>query len=181
MKNSRYWGGNNGQQAVLLCLVALVSGCNQDMSDLVGYIDEVKARPPRAIEPIPVIKPYVRFIYPGHDRDPFNITVIEDPKTAEPTGSVLLDKNRVPEFMESFTLDSLRMVGTVYKEGQLWALVRIPSGAVHRVRKGNYMGKNHGRIAEIRDTRIKLAEVVENGFGGYTERENELVISSPEN
>ncbi len=58
-----------------LCLLPVVAvmltACGQDMSDLNRYINEVKARPAKPIEPIPVIKPYMRFIYPGHDLDNF--------------------------------------------------------------------------------------------------------------
>lgn len=166
-----------------LLLVSLVAGglsaCGQDMSDLTRYVDEVKARPAAPIEPIPVIKPYVRFIYPGHDLDPFDASVLAPDENRPVENSVMIDKNRIPEFLEKFPLDSLKMVGTVVKEEQLWALIRVPGGSVHRVKEGNYMGRNHGRILEIKDASIMLSEIVENGFGGYEKRENELAISNP--
>ena len=159
--------------------VVMLAGCEQDMSDLRAYADAVKARPPAPIEPIPVIKPYVRFIYPGHEKDPFDTSILKASNTPDIPDSVIVDVNRVPEFLESYPLDSLRMVGTVFKDSELWALIRIPDGAVHRVRKGNYLGKNHGKITDIEDISISLSEIVENGFGGYKERDNEITISSP--
>ncbi len=159
--------------------VSLLTACNQDMSDLQTYVEGVKARPPSPIEPIPVIKPYVRFIYPGHGNDPFDSSVLTAKVAPEVPDSVMIDKNRVPEFLENYPLDSLRMVGTVNKENELWALVRIPDGAVHRVKKGNYLGTNYGKIQSIKDISITLTEIVENGFGGYKERDNELAISNP--
>lgn len=162
----------------ILVSALILTGCSDDMSDLHSYMNEVKARPPAPIEPIPAIKPYVRFIYPGHDADPFDSSVLEAKTVAEIPESVLIDKNRVPEFLESFPLDSLRMVGTVFKEKELWALVRIPDGAVHRVKTGNYIGKNHGKITSIKDVGLSLSEIVDNGFGGYKERDNELAIST---
>ncbi|MEZ5449699.1 MAG: pilus assembly protein PilP [Thiolinea sp.] len=166
---------------MLLILAVSLAGCNKDMDDLQQYVNTVKARPPQPIEPIPVIKPYVRFIYPGHAIDQFDVSILEPDEPTQPTeNSVMIDSNRVPEFLESFPLDSLRMVGTVFKENELWALIRIPSGAVHRVKKGNYIGKNHGKILEVGDVSLSLNEIVENGFGGYKERENELTISNPQ-
>lgn len=168
--------------ARLLILSVAVAGlvaCNQDMSDLKQYVNEVQARPAKPIEPIPVIKPYVRFIYPGHDLDPFDVSVLAPDQDRPMENSVMIDKNRVPEFLEKFPLDSLKMVGTVFKEEQLWALIRIPGGSVHRVKEGNYMGRNHGKILEIKDAGVMLSEIVENGFGGYEKRENELAISNP--
>ncbi|WP_298610033.1 pilus assembly protein PilP [uncultured Thiothrix sp.] len=174
---------NNLRKSTLLSLPVLLSaliltGCGDNMSDLHAYMNEVKARQPAPIEPIPAIKPYVRFIYPGHDTDPFDSAVLEAKTVAEIPESVLIDKNRVPEFLETFQLDSLRMVGTVFKDKELWALIRIPDGAVHRVKTGNYIGKNHGKITSIKDVGLSLSEIVDNGFGGYKERDNELAIST---
>ena len=87
------------------------------------------------------------------------------------------DANRVPEFLEGFPLDSLRMVGTVYQGKDLWALIRIPDGAVHRVRAGNYLGKNHGKVTKVEEMRVALQELVENGFGGYKEQENAIALT----
>ena len=156
----------------------MLAGCGDNMSDLHAYMGEIKARPPAPIEPIPAIKPYVRFIYPGHDADPFDSAVLEAKTVAEIPESILIDKNRVPEFLENFPLDSLRMVGTVFKEKELWALIRIPDGAVHRAKVGNYIGNNRGKITGIKDVGLSLAEIVDNGFGGYKERDNELAIST---
>lgn len=162
-----------------LCLVTLLTACNRDMVDLEQYVRNVKARPAKPIEPIPVIKPYVRFIYPGRETDPFDSSVLAPEKKRNMADSVMIDKNRVPEYLENFPLDSLRMVGTIYKEEQLWALIRVPGGSVHRVKEGNYLGKNHGKILQIGNVGIKLTEIVENGFGGHKERDNEIAISSP--
>jgi type IV pilus assembly protein PilP len=69
------------------------------------------------------------------------------------------------------------MVGTVYQGKDLWALIRIPDGAVHRVRAGNYLGKNHGKVIKVEEMRVTLQELVENGFGGYKEQENAIALS----
>lgn len=163
--------------SVGLCLLASLVACNQDMSDLQQYMDTVKARPAAPIEPIPEIKPYVRFIYPGHEVDPFDADMLKPEQTPGTEGGVSPDPNRVPEFLESFPLDSLRMVGTVYQGKDLWALIRIPDGAVHRVKVGNYMGKNHGKVTKVEETRVGLLELVDNGFGGYKEQENAIALS----
>ena len=158
-------------------LLLSLSGCNDDTSDLSSYMTEVKARVPAPIEPIPEMKPYVRFIYPGHDISPFDSKILAPDKGPQPTGVVMPDANRVPEFLEGFPLDSLRMVGTVNQGKDMWALIRIPDGAVHRVRAGNYLGKNHGKVTKVEEMRVALQELVENGFGGYKEQENAIALT----
>jgi type IV pilus assembly protein PilP len=146
------------------------------MGDLEQYASSVKARPAAPIEPIPAIKPYVRFTYPGHELDPF------DPKILAPAAKagngLAPDPKRPPEFLESFPLDGLRMVGTVYQDKDLWALIRIPDGAVQRVHASNYMGKNQGKVTKVEDTRVFLQELVEDGFGGYKEQENSIELTA---
>ena len=161
-----------------LSLLGFLGGCGQEMTDLQSYVSSIKERNPAAIEPIPAIKPYVRFVYPGHELDPFDASSVRSAKVEQPENSVVLDENRVPEYLEGFPLDSLKMVGTVCKDGQLWALVRVPEGAVHRVKPGNYIGKNHGKVTEVEETSMGLLEIVENGFGGYKESPNNMTLSS---
>lgn len=162
-------------------LLVSLAACGGDMSDLDQYMQKVKARPAATIDPIPEIKPYVRFIYPGHELDPFDETILAPDGSPEDDNAISPNPDRTPEFLESFPLDSLSMVGTLYQGGQLWALIRIPDGAVHRVRTDNYLGKNHGKIIKIEDTRVTLQEIVDNGFGGFKERNNAIALSDPAN
>lgn len=164
-----------------LSLLITLSACHSDMSDLEQYVKTVKAKPPSPIDPIPEIKPYVRFIYPGHELDPFDSKILAPDNAAEAGSTVKPDPNRVPEFLEGFPLDSLRMVGTVNQNGSLWALIRIPDGAVQRARAGNYLGKNYGKISKVEETKVSVQEIVENGFGGFKERENAIALSDIKN
>lgn len=165
---------------VVLASVAVLSGCQRDTSDLQQYIAEVKARPGGDIEPMPTVEPHDPFLYPGHERSPFDSTVIARPLPAEPVGipgQVDIDFDRPREPLESFPLDSLRMVGSLEQEGVRFALIRTPDRTIQTVRQGNYMGQNFGRITDITQREIRLVEVVPDAFGGYMERENSVALS----
>ncbi|WP_020559975.1 pilus assembly protein PilP [Thiofilum flexile] len=170
---------------ILLALLAL-TGCSNDLGDLESYVEKVKMREPAPIEPIPTIKPYVRFIYPNHESDPFSMAnvareVVEPTATVAAVSSVKIDENRTPEFLESYPLDALKMVGTVRQNNELWALVQIPGGTIHRVHRGNYLGLNRGKILSIEEARINLLEIVDNGSGGFKEQENSIALFDPKN
>ncbi|TVP82499.1 pilus assembly protein PilP [Thioalkalivibrio sp.] len=161
-------------------LVGGLSGCQGDTADLQRYVEEVKARPGGDIEPIPSLDPHDPYLYPGHDRSPFDSSVIARPLPAEPVGipgDVDIDFDRPREPLESFPLDSLRLVGSLEQEGVRYALVRTPDRTIQSVRPGNYMGQNFGRITEITPREIRLVEVVPDAFGGYMERENSVALS----
>ncbi len=166
----------------ILVLGALLglSGCNSDsIKDLDNYFVEHRTRTPAPIKPIPEVKPYLRYIYPEHEKDPFNKDMLApDPGSREIVDNgIEIDTTRVPEFLEGFPLDSLKMVGTVSKDDTLWALIRIPDGAVQSVKSGNYIGQNYGKITSITDINMSMMEIISNGLTGYKEREISIVLN----
>ena len=169
-----------GRTMVMLALLAGLGGCEQDNQDLRDYIKEVKSQPAGAIPPIPVIPPYDPFVYPEHLRDPFDSSIVAPDLMPIPksTSGIQIDRNRPKEYLESFPLDALRMVGTLKQQGSLWALLKTPDGTIQRVRVGNYAGQNYGRITRITETKVELTEIVPDGFGGYKERPAAIALSN---
>ena len=159
--------------------VLFLSGCNGDTDDLEQYFSEQRGRPAAPIAPIPEVKPYLRYVYPEHEKDPFDADMLAPSTVREQIvdNGIGIDTTRVPEFLEGFPLDSLRMVGTVEKDKTLWALVKIPEGAVQTVKSGNFLGQNYGKIVNISDVKMSMLETVSNGFGGYEEREISITLN----
>lgn len=158
--------------AILLPILMLTGCANKDMSDLREFIDEVKARPPSGIEPIPEVKQVIGFTYEAKGRrDPFTRQEDDDPvaETILDNG-IRPDPNRRKEELEAYALDSLRMVGTLEQEEQTWGLVQTNDGTIHRVAPGNYMGLNDGRITRVSEEKIELIELVPTG-AGFLEQE----------
>lgn len=166
------------RKIVYLFLPLALAGCaSQDMSDLRAFVDEVKARPPSGIDPIPEIRPAVGFVYTAKNRrDPFTPQVDDTAATEAVLDSgVRPDPNRRKEELESYALDSLRMVGTLEQEEETWGLVKTADGTIHRVGPGNYMGQNDGRITRISEEKIELIELVPTG-SGFLEREAAVAL-----
>jgi type IV pilus assembly protein PilP len=165
----------------LIASFALV-GCAQDMSGLRNDVAEVLARPGGRLEQPPPPKPYEEFIYEASElRSPFAQEIrSEVPALGEgeaDTGGIRPPANHNRQALEEFPLDSLRMVGTVDKDGTLFALVTNSDGEIFRIRPGNYMGLNYGRIIQIDEATITLMEIVPDGLGGWMEREATVSIA----
>jgi len=171
--NSNYLSVKKFLGTATIMSVFLLTGCGGDKDDLEQYFSEQRGRPATPIAPIPEVKPYLRYVYPGHEKDPFDEAMLAPNTVREQIvdNGINIDTTRVPEFLEGFPLDSLRMVGTVEKDKTLWALVKIPEGAVQTVKPGNYLGQNYGKIVDISDVKMSMIETVSNGLGGYEERE----------
>jgi type IV pilus assembly protein PilP len=165
-----------GITAVLLVL----AGCaNPDLGDLHRFVDEQKARTPGRIEPIPEIKQIETFIYEDRGRrDPFAPMQEQASKeVAVADNGIQPDRSRRKEELELFALDSLRMVGILEQAGVMWGLVKTKEGTIHRVKNGNYMGRNHGRILQVSEDKITLNEIIQDGSGGYSERQASLAMT----
>lgn len=166
---------------VALAASLLLAGCGgSSYPDLDQYLAEVKARPVGRIEPIPVFAAYPSFNYSAAGlRSPFQAPIeVREIARLQRLTDVRPDPSRAREYLEQFSTDALTMVGTVQMAGTLWALVQDPEGSVHRVRMGNYMGKNHGRIVELTENYVALIEVVSSGPDEWVERPRKLQLKS---
>ena len=161
--------------ALVAAVLATVAGCSSDLDDLQARITEVKSRPGGRIEPLPEVKPYETFSYAATNlRSPF---VQGMPATATAPGAVRPDLNRPREFLEQFSLDTLRMVGTLRLNGRTYGLIQTQDGLVHRVLPGNRVGQSDGRITAIEEGKISLIEIVTDGMGGFIERPAAIALS----
>ncbi len=156
--------------AIMLC-AGLLAGCSSSDSDLNSFIRQVKAESGGRVEPLPEIKPYDAFTYVDEKlRSPFEPSLVG-------ASSVRPDNTRPREYLEQYSLDTLKMVGTLAMGGGHYGLVLAGDGRVHRVVVGNHMGQNDGTITEITPSKISLTEIVPDGLGGYVERPAALALS----
>ncbi|MEX2352951.1 MAG: pilus assembly protein PilP [Gammaproteobacteria bacterium] len=165
-----------------------VAGCvSNDISDLDQWTQEVMARPGGRIEPLPEMRPYEPYTYKSGAEgkvDPFQLfyrqrqarqdEVVDTGLTPEMEMEI---KNRNREELEQFELDSLRMVGTLEDTQENWGIIVDPDGIVHRVRVGNYVGRNIGKIVNIFEDRIELREIVRNSQGRWEERQAAIALN----
>lgn len=169
------------RRITLACAAVAMLGlaaCGSDMDDLDTYINEVKARPGGRIEPLPEITPYEVFTYIADAqgfRSPFQP---DTPQSSGPNlGGTRPDPERVREYLEGYSLDTLRMVGTLILSETDYGLVQTADGLIHRVVPGNYMGQNDGRIVTVTENVISLVEIISDGIGGYIERDAAISLS----
>ena len=53
--------------------------------------------------------------------------------------------------------------------------VFYPNGGIHRVREGNYVGPDHGKVVDVGDNYVAIMEIVTDGTAnGWVERPRTL-------
>lgn len=172
----------------LIVFAIMLNGCgNKEMAELKRYTKSTLAKPGRPVEPLPPIKPFVRYLYTAEKeglRDPFEpfffgISGGEASETLEDNGQdrytqEILTHNK--EELEYFELDSLRMVGTLEESGKLWGIIKDQDGLIYKVSKGNYMGRNFGKVNTINEGEIRLREIIQGPNGKWAERTAKLSL-----
>ena len=166
-------------------ILALLTACGEDdFSDLNHYIAQVKLRPKGTIKPLPEIKVVEPFVFKPEDlRDPFKPIkptelAGEDTMTTKGSG-IRPDTTRRKEELEAFPIETLKMIGTVNMKSNLWALVKSADRTVYRVKVGNYMGQNYGKIIRISPEKIELMEIVPDQPGSWREQQMSIILTEP--
>ncbi len=166
-----------GVIAVLLTL----SACGDaSMADLREFVETAYQDEKPEIDPLPPFEPYKAYKYsPDEGSDPFNLSNIITNLDQDGSGlSQRPDANRDKEFLESYPLDALSMVGTLTQRGVPWVIVQTNDGKAHRATIGNYLGQNDGKITSIfpDEERVVLVETVPDPSGRWVTRDVEITI-----
>jgi type IV pilus assembly protein PilP len=162
---------------ILLGCLAL-GGCgDRYLDDVKKFVKDSDKLPAGRIPPLPEVKPYEAFNYDAYDLvDPFKPRKIAPPKAVAGAGGIQPDFNRRKEPLEAYPLENLKMVGTLQQHKVMHALVKTPDNNLFRVKAGNYMGQNFGRITGITDTTIALKEIVQDSNGSWEEKDQALQL-----
>ena len=159
----------------------LLAGCTGGDADLREWVAQEKAKKGAPVPPLPVLKTFETFVYNYNDanpdvRDPFGLSVAERQETTSNTSGGPQPDQHPKEPLESYPLDSLKMVGTIGGGAGIEGLLKDPDGVIHRVHMRNYLGQNNGKITAIAEDHIDLVELVSNGTGGWMEHQAKVAL-----
>jgi type IV pilus assembly protein PilP len=157
-----------------IVIVLGLTGCGGGgMEDLRTFVAETGKDMQGKIEPLPEVKAYEPFTYDAFDLpDPFKPRKL----STGGGGGIQPDLTRPKEPLEAFSLETLKMVGTLSKNGVIHVVIKTPDNAIYHVRKGNYVGQNFGLITKISDSEVTLREIVQDSAGDWSERTSTLIL-----
>lgn len=158
----------------LFLLSALVACSGGDMDDLKQFMADAGKDMQGKIEPLPQIKPYEPFSY-----DAFSLPDPFKPRKLSPSGGgggLQPDLKRPREPLEAYSLETLKMVGTISRKNGINAVIATPDRTIYHVRVGNYMGQNFGLITRITDSEITLKEIVQDSGGDWAQRTSTMTL-----
>jgi type IV pilus assembly protein PilP len=160
-----------------LTSVLLTACSNAPENDLRDWMSEIR----RQSHPVPVELParpvLEEFHYQASGRlDPFDISKVSASLSAELNANGLQPDTRRPrEPLESFPLDSLRLVGNMRRQGQVVALVEADK-VIHQVHLGSHLGPDMGKVVAISEGAIEIEEMVQDTGNTWAKRRARLVL-----
>jgi type IV pilus assembly protein PilP len=168
------------RHSLLLALVtaSALSACDSSGDEEIQrWMAEQRATTKPQIQPIPEPKKYTPENYVQEAAvDPFSNQKLtqalkRDAQQAGSASAALLapELNRRKEPLEAFPLDAMTMVGSLIKQGQPVALVKVDN-LLYQVRPGNYLGQNYGKITKVGESEVVLRELVQDAAGEWIER-----------
>lgn len=156
--------------------LALAAGCSPSGEDgLQQWMQEERNAIRPQVTPIPEPTKFEPQVYLSERMtEPFSVekmASVSGSLAATVVNSKLLEPelNRRKQPLEAYPLDTMRMVGSLNRDGQRVALVKVDS-LLYQVRAGSYLGQNYGRVDQITETDITLREIVQDPSGEWTER-----------
>ena len=158
---------------------ASLAGCSASFDDVESQMQAIRAKPRGRVDPPPEFTPMPTYTYAAHQlRSPFAPPASADQQVAGLGKQVEPDLNRPQEYLERFSLEALRFKGTLQRpNGPHFAIIEDSNGSSQRVKVGNYMGKNQGKIVDITPTQVAIVEIVPDGRDGWVERPRTLNLS----
>ncbi len=170
------------RHGILLITLLLLTGCmgnNEELIAVQNYVNQQVNRPPGRIEPPPEMVAYEAFSYSAANlRSPFDIPIdISSAELNQQGSNIQPDLNRPREPLEAFAIGTLRMRGIMSRNNTIWALIQDENNNLHYVSRGNYMGRNHGRVVSITEQQIDLIEIVPSGAGSWIERPQTIMLN----
>jgi type IV pilus assembly protein PilP len=164
------------KSALMLCM--LLSACgDSNVQEVRQWMKEVDSQTRPSVKPLQEPKTFVPFAYASAEAaDPFSPNkLLAELARARGGGGLQPDTGRRKEFLESFPLDTMKMVGTLQKGGAFFALLQVDR-SVYQVRAGQYLGQNFGQITSISEEAVNVKEVVQDAAGDWVERMSKLEL-----
>ncbi|QKV54292.1 pilus assembly protein PilP [Comamonas antarctica] len=168
--------------ALGLCTALLVGCSNPEHEELQQWMAQQRAQARPRITPIAEPKQFQPQTYTADGGvDPFDPGKLtqalrrDSAQQGARSGIIQSELNRRKEPLEAMPLDAMAMVGSLQKQGQPTALIKVDQ-LLYQVRVGNYLGQNYGKVLRITENSVQLREIIQDVTGEWIERNTELVL-----
>jgi len=168
MKN-KYW----------IVLLVTVAGCRANQEPLNQFIAQTEQQAQREVAQLVPSEPFVASAYQRTQaREPFVLpkeALVQDQPVVKKDCWQPQKRNKTGQ-LERYALRKLRLKGVMGSNGAVSALVQTPQGNVVKVKKGQYIGLNNGRVTRVASNYLMINETLPDGMGCWSKRNVKLAM-----
>jgi type IV pilus assembly protein PilP len=161
----------------LVVPVLVLAACGApEHSDLKQWMQDQASTMKGKVPPLPQIEPFPAVSYEGVALiPPFSTAkIISTEAVADKTAP---DHNRLPQPLERFPLEDLRVIGIIVEGNTPHALIQTPPpNKPKHVRIGEYLGQNFGRVISITRDTVMVRETTKDANGAWVPKETPLRV-----
>lgn len=163
----------------LLCV--LLAACGSDEhSDIKEWMaEESKGIKSNIQTPPPLVTPPIVSYAAKGLASPLSVEKIKSKEGGSANDNSSPAAGRMPEYLEGFPLEAMRLIGTVSYGGMMYAIIQTPEKPKH-VTTGNFIGLNYGKVVEITKTQMRISETVRDANDLWVQREKILYLQQDE-
>lgn len=165
--------------ALLLAASVALGACAGDQDELLQWMEQQKREVKPSVEPLAPPKKFNPQPYMALGSvEPFStqkLTVALKQEARQPNSLLAAEINRRKEPLEAYPVDSMAMVGSFFRSGRQFALLKVDN-LLYQVKVGDYLGQNYGRITGISETDVAYREIVQDAAGEWIERKSALQL-----
>jgi type IV pilus assembly protein PilP len=170
---------NKATLSLLACALLLAACSDSDVREVRDWMAQVQRDTKPSVKKLAEPKDFIPYAYEQKEAvDPFNPTKLlgELAKAAENSNNPNRpDTSRQKELLETFPLDTMKMVGAIQKGGVTYGLVQIDKN-VYQVKSGMRLGQNYGLVTRVAENAIDIREVVQDAGGDWVDRMSRLEL-----
>ncbi|MEZ8740689.1 pilus assembly protein PilP [Photobacterium swingsii] len=159
----------------------LLIGCRANTDSIDQFITDAHIHAKIQVEPLPEPYHFVAddFVMTS-ERIPFVQPQPEQIDSEEAQGKDCWqpDDTRRPQSLERFPLDQLAIKGVMDGGKHRWALIYTPESKLVKIKEGQYIGLNHGRVLKVTPRFIDIEEILSDGKGCWLKRETQLALKA---
>lgn len=167
-----------------ICLVMtlpLFSCTDVNVDDLNEFVVKTKSQIYPINDKVPALKKIDAITFTEEQgRNPFSKPQAEAvaPIKNAPKSCPQPNFKRRKQPLEMYSLNNLSMRGTLLINDELWALVQVSGGEIHKIKAGYYLGLNHGKVIKVTKSKVELLELAADTDGCWQERITQITLQS---
>lgn len=168
---------------VIVAAVVFMAGCStSEDEELTQWMTDQRNSLTPVTQTVTEPKKFEPETYSSNDKlEPFSVQKLtmgmrsDSSNLVMNTSLISPELARRKEYLESFPLDTMSLVGSLLRDGKKVALVRVDK-MLYQVKAGAYLGQNFGKVLSVSEGELVLREIVQDSSGEWTERKVTLLL-----